>query len=208
MTRKQLRTIIIIVTILYVAAFLIGVAVYFSDNTDKKSNYAIFKDLIPFMIAIPVAFLGYCFQKRSNYTQALRPLWTNLIISVNGAIQYTHLTNRSQEDYGNTLMQLRISIDEVRGVYKNLKIKSDGIGYYPFESLKSIHKIISDLGYGEADKEKSAEARSHIKHNWKNLRKTFLMEFERPEPTVFDSPYIPERKKLNAFKSAVENKFK
>lgn len=160
------------------------------------------------MIAIPVAFLGYCFQKRSNYTQALRPLWSNLIISVNAAIQYTHQISRTQQEYANVLMQLRISIDEVRGVYKNIKIKSDGTGYYPFESLKSIHKIILELGYGDSDQEKSAEARSHIKHNWKNLRKTFLMEFERPVPTVFDSPYIPEKKKLNSIKAVVENKFK
>ena len=58
-----------------------------------------------------------------------------------------------------------------------------------------IHKIIEDLGYGTADKDKFSEARKHIHHNWKNLRQTFLLEFDRPEPTVFDSPYIPGKKK-------------
>jgi len=195
MTRKQLRNIILSVTMLYTIALMAGIIIYFSDTTDRKTNYAIFKDLIPFMIAIPIAFMGYCFQKRANYLLALRPLWTNLIISVNTAIQYTHQSNTTQKEYGETLMLLSASIDEVRGVYRNLKIDTDGIGYYPFESLKSIHKIIEDLGYGTADKDKFSEARKHIHHNWKNLRQTFLLEFDRPEPTVFDSPYIPGKKK-------------
>ncbi|HMS65614.1 MAG TPA: hypothetical protein PKD83_10215 [Ignavibacteria bacterium] len=205
MTRKQLRNIIILTTILYCFAFILGIYIYFSDVTEKKSNYAIFKDLIPFMIAIPIAFLGYCFQRRANYLLALRPLWTNLIISVNTAIEFTHQNPSTQKEYGNTLMLLSASIDEVRGVYSNLNIKQDGTGYYPFESLKSIHKIISDLGYGNTDKEKQGEARKHIYHNWKNLRQTFLLEFDRPEPTVFDSPYIPGKKKVFVKRSEEES---
>lgn len=201
MTRKKLRNIIILVISLYILAVISGVTIYITDTTDKKSNYAVFKDLIPFMIAIPIAFLGFCFQKRANYTQALRPLWSNLIISVNTAIQFTHQTTTTQKEYGETLMLLSASIDEVRGVYQNIKTGTDGIGYYPFESLKSIHTIISELGYGDADKLKSDEARKHIKHNWKNLRETFLLEFDRPVPTVFDSPYIPSRKKSPLSKS-------
>lgn len=205
MTRKQLRNIIILSISFYFVAVIIGVAIYYSDNTEKKINYSVFKDLIPFMIAIPIAFLGFCFQKRANYTQALRPLWSNLIISVNTAIQYTHQTSTTQKEYGETLMMLSSSIDEVRGVYKNLNTRSDGIGYYPFESLKSIHSVISELGYGDMDKARSDEARKHIKHNWKNLRQTFLLEFDRPEPTVFDSPYYSSGKKLFMNKSDDEN---
>jgi hypothetical protein len=205
MTRKKLRNIIILVISLYFLAVILGITIYNTDTTDKKSNYAVFKDLIPFMIAIPIAFLGFCFQKRANYTQALRPLWSNLIISVNTAIQFTHQNTTTQKEYGESLMLLSASIDEVRGVYKNIKTGTDGIGYYPFESLKSIHKIISELGFGDTDKAKFDEARMHIKHNWKNLRQTFLLEFDRPEPTVFDSPYISTRKKSPLNKSEDES---
>ncbi|MBK8983255.1 MAG: hypothetical protein IPM38_13265 [Ignavibacteria bacterium] len=195
MTRRQLRNTIFFITLLYSLALLTGVTLYFSDTTDKRTNFAIFKDLIPFMIAIPIAYLGYCFQRRANYLLALRPLWSNLIISVNKAIQFTHDTNTNRKDYADTLNLLSASIDEVRGVYRNLKTDTDGIGFYPFESLKSIHKIVSELGYGNTDTAKSAEARKHIKHHWKNLRQTFLLEFDRPEPTIFDSPYISDKKK-------------
>ncbi len=204
MTRRQLRNTIFIITLLYSLALITGITLYFSDTTEKKINFAIFKDLIPFMIAIPIAYLGYCFQRRANYLLALRPLWSNLIISVNKAIQFTHDTETDRKDYADTLNLLSVSIDEVRGVYSNLKIKNDGIGYYPFESLKTIHKIISELGYGSADISKSAEARKQIKHHWKNIRQTFLLEFDRPEPTIFDSPYISERKKTFLRKSGEE----
>lgn len=194
MTRKRLRNIILLITIFYLLAIVLGIFIYFSDNADKKTNYAIFKDLIPFMITIPLAYLGYCFQQRANYLQALRPLWSHLILSVNTALEFTQKNSSSQEDLGKTLLLLSVSIDEVRGVYRNLNIDSDGTGYYPFESLKSIYNIIKELGYGETDKATLEEARVHINHNWINLRKTFLLEFELPEPTVFDSPYISGKK--------------
>lgn len=86
------------------------------------------------------------------------------------------------------------SIDEVRGVYKNLDETKNNIGLYPFESLKEIHKIISDLGFGALDTDKSTEARKHIRHNCGNLRRSFLSEFDRSEPTVFDSHYLNNNK--------------
>lgn len=190
MTRKQLKNTTISVILIYAIAIIIGLLVYFNDNTEKKVNYAVFKDFIPFIIALPAAYLGFCFQRRSSYMLTLRQLWTNLIESVNSAISYTNLTTATRKEYEDTLMLLSKSIDEVRGVYKNIDEKEGDIGHYPFESLKSIYQIIDDLGYEELDPAKCKEARQHIKHNWGNLRRTFLQEFDRPTPTVFDSPFI------------------
>jgi hypothetical protein len=64
-------------------------------------------------------------------------------------------------------------IDEVRGVYENLKVGADGNGLYPFQSLKIIHKLISDLGFGTTDTKKAEEARDFITNNWKRIRRTF-----------------------------------
>lgn len=190
MTRKQLKTTIILVISIYAAAVVVGIIVYLNDNTEKKINYAVFRDFIPFIIALPAAYLGYCFQRRSSYMLALRQLWSNLIESVNSAIQYTQLSNPEKEEYEKTLILLSKSIDEVRGVYKNIDENESSIGHYPFESLKSIYSIISELGFKEISPEKRIDASKHIKHNWGNLRRTFLREFDRPEPTVFDSPFI------------------
>lgn len=194
MTKKNLQKIILFVTVLYSAAIIIGVTIYSNDNTEKKTNYAVFKDLIPFIIALPAAYLGFCFQRRSNYQLALRQLWTNLISSTQQAFQYTHLKNPGEDEYHETLLHLSISIEEVRGVYCNLKETSNTDGHYPFESLKKIHEIITELNFGESDELKSKEARKQIAFYWKNIRKTFLAEFDRPVPTVFDSPYVDRSK--------------
>ena len=153
-----------------------------------------FKDLIPLIIAIPAAYLGFCFQRRSSYQQALRQLWTNLIASVQQAFQYTHLKRPSEKEYSETLLSLSVSIEEVRGVYSNLKVTKTYDGLYPFESLKEIHDTISKLNFGDSDEKKTEAARKKIAFYWKNLRKTFLSEFDRPVPTVFDSPYIAKTK--------------
>ncbi len=189
MTRKGLRKVISATIGLYSLAFIAGLLIYYSDKTDKKINYQIFKDLIPLIIAIPAAYLGFCFQRRSSFLQALRQLWTNLITSVNAAIQYTHLSESTEKQFAETLVVLSKSIDEVRGVYKNLGESDTEIGLYPFECLKEIHKLVSRLGYGKIDTEKSTESRKQIRHCWGDLRKSFLTEFDRSEPTVFDSPY-------------------
>jgi len=191
MTRKQLRRTIFAVIAFYAFALLAAVIVYYSDQSEKKTDYyQIIKDIMPLIIAIPAAYLGFCFQRRSSFLQALRQVWNNLIASINSAIQYTHQTQTTDKQFGETLVTISKSIDEVRGVYKNLKETKDDIGLYPFECLKEIHKIVSRLGYGTLDASKTTEARKHIKHNWGNLRRSFLSEFDRSEPTVFDSPYI------------------
>ena len=191
MTRKQLRKTLISVIVLYALAFVSGLVIYyFIDNTDKHIHYQIFKDLIPLIIAIPAAYLGFCFQRRSSFLQALRILWSNLINAVNSGIQYTHQKETTDRQFGETLVLLSKVIDEFRGVYKNINESHGEIGIFPFECLKEIHKTVSRLGYGTLDAGKATEARKHIRQNWGNLRRSFLTEFDRSKPTVFDTPYV------------------
>lgn len=190
MTRKHLQRTIFAVIVLYTIAIIVGLIIYYTDFTGNKIHYQIYKDLMLLTIAIPAAYLGFCFQRRSSFLQALRQLWTNLISSVNTAIQYTHLPEPTDKQFGEALVLLSKSIDEVRGVYKNLKETKDNIGLYPFECLKDIYGQVSKLGYGKLDMAKAAESRRHIRHCWKDLRKSFLSEFDRSEPTVFHSPYV------------------
>jgi hypothetical protein len=96
MTKKQLHGQLIIVILIFGMAVLIGTLIYYNDTTKGKIHYELFKEMIPFIIAIPAAYLGFCFQKMTAYQQALRNLWTNMINSVNEAIQYTHKGNDNQ----------------------------------------------------------------------------------------------------------------
>jgi hypothetical protein len=192
MTRKQLQKTIFTIIGLYVFALITGLVIFYIDNSDKKIHYQIFKDLIPLIIAIPAAYLGFCFQRRSSFLQTNRLLWTHLISSVNSAIHYTQLKDPTEIQFGETLLLLSKSIDEVRGVYKNLEETKNKIGLYPFECLKEIHDLVSELGFGKLEEDNAMKTRKQITVRWKRLRRSFLSEFDRSEPTVFDSPYKNE----------------
>src|SRR5687768_4136951 len=118
MTRKSLRINIISVTLIYALFIFIGLFTFFYFREPDKTNryFDAFKDLILLWVAIPAAYLGDCFQRRSAFMAALREMWANMIESVNQARQFTFDTKPNQFVYGQTLKSLSKSIDEVRGV--------------------------------------------------------------------------------------------
>lgn len=181
----------IFVALVYVLAITAGVTVYYSDTTEKKIHYEIFKGVIPFVIALPAAYLGYCFQRRTAYQKSLLTLWTNLINSVNGAMQYTTKRQTTLDDYLTVTNALLKCIDEVSGIYRDKKEKANLL-IYPFKSLEAILHAIHALGFGELDKEKAIKTTKKIGHHWQNIRSTLLSEFDRPVLTVVDRPYPEE----------------
>lgn len=189
MTRKRLRLNIFVVIIIYTAFILIGIALYSIQPEEQNKYFKIFKDLILVLVAIPAAYLGDCFQRRSAFTSALRQMWANLIESINQARQFTFEAEPNQISYGEVLKSLSKSIDEVRGVYSNIGETRKEIGIYPFESLKEIHKLIAQLGFGKYDKLKADKIRCSIDFHWSLIKSSFLFEFDRPVPTVVNTPY-------------------
>lgn len=146
MTRRQLKRTIIAVIVLYSFALVVGLYLYYSNEANKSHHYPIYKDLMPLIIAIPAAYLGFCFQRRASFLLALRLLRTNLTTAVNVTLQYTYKRETSSDDYTNTLISISKSIDEVRCVYRNLRESKNDDGHYPFESLKEIYNITKELG--------------------------------------------------------------
>jgi glucose-6-phosphate-specific signal transduction histidine kinase len=86
MTRKQLNRRIIWISVFYLAALLVGIFL----NKEACERYT---KLIPLIVAMPAAYLVYCFQRRSSYMQSLRQLWSNLVKAINHSTQYTYNTN-------------------------------------------------------------------------------------------------------------------
>ena len=193
MTSQKFRRILFATVFTYLVAILFAIYLYKTGPKDLKENYnyTVFKDLIPLVVALPIAYLGYCFQRRISFLQSLKQSWSHLNKAVHSAIQYTHKTLPTQVEYGNTLNELEEAIDELRGVYKNAEETNDQIGFYTFESLKTIHEEISKLGFDKTFKlDQTKKTRDTIVENWKTLRKTFLRELNRPEPTYLDSPFV------------------
>lgn len=186
MTRRQLRWAIAGVIGVYVAAVIIGLLLYVS----AAPIYQSFRDVIPFIFAIPAAYLGYCFQRRQSYMESLRTLWSQLVRAVQRAIIYTYDPTPTQQEYADVITALSIAIDEVRGVYKNIGEAPDRIGVYPYEPIKEIYKAVRALGYGEISEEQRDLARQRLIGHWQSIRANFLDEFDRAEPGKIVSPYI------------------
>lgn len=196
MTRASLRNRLKFVIFLVCAFIIVGATLFYFDN----NLFQTFRDFILLLIAIPAALLTDFFQKRNNFEDALRTLWSNILNSVNEARQYTYRQTTNEDEYRRILVVLGKSIDEMRSVYRNLGESKTNTGYYPFESLKIIYQIFFDLGFGNQDARKSAQTREQMDHCWKNFKEAFLWEFDRPEPESFNTPHIYGNPNKNNFK--------
>ena len=186
MTKRKLIRNIFLTTIFYLVVFAIGITFYLTGTSEDSRYFGIFKELFPLIAALPLAYLGFCFQRRSNFHVALRLLWNNMIHAVNKAILYTEHRIEPEKEYMEVLLLLSKAIDEVRGVYYNINESATDKGSYPFESLKSIYKIIEHLGKEDLQEKELKEAHDKISQHWQTIRKTFLAEFDRSEPTFAD----------------------
>jgi hypothetical protein len=191
MKRQKLLIVTSLVMIIYGIAILVG----FLLSTYKPDLYEMYKDLALLIIATPAAYLAYSFQKRTEFVKTLRDLWLHMIEAVQMSVEYTYNPNPSSE-LGKILTKLSLSIDEVRGVFKNVDEEDGKGGLYPFESLKIIRKEMVKLGSKTASSDEQAhtQAREKILKEWRELRSKFLLELDRDFPTYPNSPYLIEPK--------------
>lgn len=172
--------------VIYGIAVLVG----FLLSIFYPELYRTYKDLVLLIIATPAAYLVYSFQRRTEFTKTLRDLWLHMVEAVQISVDYTHYESPSAEQYGNVLTKLSTAIDEVRGVFKNIEEKDGRGGRYPFESLKTINRILKGLDRKTAGYEERAMARNRILEEWRELRSRFLLELDRDFPTYPNSPYL------------------
>ncbi len=139
--------------------------------------------LMPVPIVIAAAYLAHAFQQRSLYVQALRTLWSQIIVALNDLREYVDLPDPSLAQYAHAKRSISIVIDEMRGFYRNVGESEEHIGYYPFEPLHDMRKALEALGHDAPDVDQRADANEQIEQAWFALRQPFLAEFETPEPT-------------------------
>jgi hypothetical protein len=191
--RSFLLNILLVLLILFLT---IGAGIYLSiiDTSTNRIIYTTFKDLIPLLLAMIASWLTYCIQKRNSFIQHLRMLWSKTIVAVQNATQYTHRKERKHEMYSTVLSELSIVIDEIRGVYKNIDERKNG-GYYPFEPIKEMYTLITEIGYdNDYDDVNAKRVRTQIFMLWKSMRKEFLKELDREKPTFSHSHWVDQEK--------------
>src|SRR5262245_44070945 len=114
MNERQFRRNVLGVIGVYVAVILIGLLLKLHFPDKDNPIYVTFKDLVPLFIAIPAAWLGYCFQRRQSYLKDVRDLWSKLVSSVQKAIQYTHLEKTEQPAFAAVNESLSTVTEELR----------------------------------------------------------------------------------------------
>ena len=178
-TRFSKHVIWIIVGLgLYAAVF-----VWARAQEDLRSLASVMETLIPILLGIAVAWLGFVFNSRISFVIALRQLWPVLVSAIQETIQYTHLKKPKEEDFARVNQSLSTAIDEVRALFANIGEGTAiwGRGLYPFEDLKSIQDQVSTLNpdKGMPTGTTRIVVRSCIVDAWKRFRDSILPEFDR-----------------------------
>lgn len=187
MTRRALLRWVIIAILVYVFYGTLLTWFKFVDRFDDL--YVLLKDGAIFVSAVPAAWLTACFQRRTSFLEQLRDLWSQLVDAVQEAVQYTHLEAPTQAQYASVMKKLSAVIDEFRSVFRNLdELRgAPDSGYFPFETIRTIYRLVGDLGYGaNFNDERAADTRREVIQLWRRLRQPLLAEFDRQKPSKTD----------------------
>jgi hypothetical protein len=178
-----------------IGMYAIGIVLLAIAKHSGPDWFEFAKSAVPFYVAGPVAWFGYCFQRRQAYLKDVRELWNEMVEAVQEAIQYTYREETTYENYSDVLKQLSVTIEKVRAVFPNVGANEQSVGLFPFEPLKDIQKIITYLSWGSKFRKGEASAsRTKITTLWKSMRTKYLDELERSQPLNPDSRYIEQRK--------------
>src|SRR5467141_450221 len=134
-------------TLIVLGAYIVGLGVLANFTGWPKNTFDYLKDMTPVLLALPTAWLAYCFNRRNSYLQALRQLWDKLIPAVQDAIQYTHLSQPTEQEFSKVMLGLTTMVDSLRGVFKNVGGERAEGGFYPYEPLKDVTKTLRYLGF-------------------------------------------------------------
>ena len=153
------------------------------------ATYSFLKDFSAVIIAIPAAWLAYCFNRRNSFLTTLNDLWKGMVTSKNLCVKYTLYP--STETYVDAWLSLSSSIDSMRSVYRNVGEDKSSIGFFPFEPLHDMRKILERLKIQLDDettrhsrKQLREDARTKLLEAWDGLRSRFLLEFGAPFPSM------------------------
>ena len=180
MTKTRLLMNVLLVIAGFILLLATAMVLKFYYRADEA--YSAIKDFSSLAIATGAAYLAYCFQRRQAFLVSLRDLWKELVEAKGRLIEYTHNPEPDPAAFNEAHRILSKAIDTVRGVYRNVDETEKEIGYYPFEPLHDMRKILVELGSGETTKEERKAARDRLVQSWNALRWAFLKEFSTPEP--------------------------
>ena len=195
MNRADLRRDIFIVVGIYVLWTAIGAALFYIDSfvtegsdlavtpgghLHKYQYFELFKELTPVVVLLPVAWVGYSFQRRISFVNDLRQFWPGLVETVQRSVEYLRRDEGDKREFERTLTALRSRIDDARALFRRSAETDTGSGKYPYEGITKIHDMFQEFGYHDAPPADDAKrVRSEIVAEWQRVRGQILREFDR-----------------------------
>jgi hypothetical protein len=188
MTKRQFRYKILRVAVVLALYAILGVFLYGHSQHSKNHLYPIYKDLMSLIIAIAASYLGFAYQRRQSYLQALRDLWNRLIPAVYRAVECARNDQPASSQFSEVIRELDTVIDSLRGVFENIP-NGTALGLYPYEPLKDIRTLVYWLSEGRNAEERHLAERC-IRQLWYDVHSRMLQEFDREVPIYYVSKYL------------------
>ena len=160
MNRADLRRDIFIVVGIYSLWTVIGASLFYVDSfvtegadlavtpgghLHRYQYFELFKELTPVVVLLPVAWVGYSFQRRISFVNDLRQFWPGLVEAVQHTVEYLRREEGDRRDYERTLTALRCRIDDARALFRRSAATETGSGKYPYEGITRIHDMLKEF---------------------------------------------------------------
>jgi hypothetical protein len=197
MNRADLKRNIWIVVGIYALWTLCGVGAFVLDNRlgleeqivatahghiHAYQLFDLYKEITPVIVLLPVAWIGFCFQRRVAFVADLRLFWPVLVDAIQRAVEYTRREDGDRAEYERVLTALRSRIDDARALFRRRRPIEEGTGRYPYEGITEIHDLLRDFGYADSiDRAAASATRGEIVRAWQVVRDQLLREFDRAD---------------------------
>lgn len=198
MTRTVLTRWLIAATVLMAAVMAFAIFARIHGAVDRPealrphsvaawtAAYAMLASFSSIIIAVPGAWLAFCFNRRNAFLTTLNEVWREMVDAKNQCIRYTLAP--SDATYAEAWLSLSSAIDGMRSVYRNVGESRTAIGLFPFEPLHDMRKTLeaapARLAAATGDKAVlRGEIQAELTDSWQALRAEFLRELGAPFPT-------------------------
>jgi hypothetical protein len=169
-----------------------------------KDVYEYLKDMALVFVTVVAAALAGIYQRRQSFIAALKEEWRDIIKAKSELIYFTHLQAPDHAQYMRAFTAISETLDNMRSVYGNVGETKRLIGYYPYEPLHDMRRVLQSLDPRKVTPETRVDpsvARDAIIRSFQAVRESFLEELELEPP---DKPILAVgsiRRKTNGGRS-------
>ena len=150
-----------------------------------KDIYELIRDMALLIATGGVAAITNTYQRRSQFIEALRQEWREIVQAKSAIFTYTNLDNPTLEQYLATFCRVSETIDNMRTVYANVGETEELIGLYPFAPIHDMRRALQTLdprGGGDLGPVARKRVRDATLQVFYAVRDRFLEELDLEEP--------------------------